>query len=77
MPFAYANKYMADLKDCFIRLRTTEGKYDCKVKYNQNTYNLGKGWRRFAMENAIWREDVLVFTPYGTSGMDFDVEVFY
>lgn len=76
LPFDYANKYMSNLKDCFITLINSVGEYECMVKYSQNTYKPGRGWRNFVLENGLWKEDVLVFVPVGETGMDFEVEVF-
>lgn len=61
LPFDHCEKFLKEYKNRTIRLFYNKMDGMCLLKYSNNQYILGQGWRDFVRDTELKKHDVVMF----------------
>ena len=78
MPFDHCEEHLSNFKNHVICLRGQYCSYDVVVKFSQNQYRLGRGWRYFVVANNLEKDDACLFQliKWSCDPLIYDVKIF-
>lgn len=62
LPYDHAEFFLSNFKDERIFIRKKDDTYPCVVKFSQDQYRLGQGWRDFVIATKLKKHDAVRFT---------------